>query len=309
MLSIIASEEEGTFSVMIGWIFLRMKRYPLTTYFILAYAISWIIVLPLVASVQGFTEIPVPFALHYLNDYGPLLAAIITVGITGGADDLRQFFRRMVRWRVGLVWVLVAAFSPLAVFGIAAGIVVFGMEEAPSDLSLLGQLPYLPYLGLGGWIFWILTVGLGEEAGWRGYALPELQHNMSALSATLVVTLFWVFWHLPRFFYFEGFVDQGFSALPLFALQLLLMAILLTWLYNSSRGSILMAALFHSGFNFFLASPAVAGYMTIVIRELLIVWVIAVILVFKPAHLSLKRKHTLPSVTSSRYVAPTRGSS
>jgi hypothetical protein len=116
---------------------------------------------------------------------------------------------------------------------------------------------------------------------------------MSAISASLIVTFFWVLWHLPRFFYFDGFLDQGFSALPLFALQQLLLSILLTWLYNSSRGSILAAALFHSSFAFFLTSPADIGEMTIVIRGLLIVWVIAVIVAFKPTNLSTKGKHTM----------------
>ena len=278
---------------MIRQISLWIKAHPLITYFTLAYAISWIIVLPLVASVQGFIDIPVPFALHYVNDYGPLLAAIVTTRITDGAKGPRELFRQMIRWRVGFLWVVVAAFSPLVVFGIAAVIVVLAMGETPPDLSLLGELPYLPSLGLGGWIFWMLTVGLGEESGWRGYALPKLQANMSALSATLIVTLFWVGWHLPRFFYFDGFLDQGFSVLPLFALQQSAMAILLTWLYNSGRGSILAAALFHSGFNFFLPSPADAGDMTIVIRGLLLVWAIVVIVVFKPANLSRKGKHVL----------------
>jgi uncharacterized protein len=278
---------------MIRWITPWVKAHPLVAYFALAYAISWIIVFPLVAYAQGFIDVPVPFTLHYLNDFGPLLAAIIVTRIADGAEGLRELFRGMIRWRGSLLWILVAAFSPLVTFGIAAAIVVFAMRETPPDLGLLGELPYLPYLGLGGWIFWLLTVGLGEESGWRGYALPKLQASMSALSATLIVTLFWVGWHLPRFFYFDAFLDQGFSVLPLFALQQLLLAILLTWLYNSGRGSILAAALFHSGFNFFLASPADAGEMTIVIRELLIVWVIGVIVVFKPASLSSKEKHAL----------------
>lgn len=270
-----------------------IKAHPLVAYFALAYAISWIIVLPLVAYAQGFIDVPVPFTLHYLNDLAPVLAAIIVTRIADGAEGLRDLLRRMIRWRGSLLWVLVAAFSPLVAFGIAAAIVVFAMEETPPDLGLLGELPYLPYLGLGGWIFWLLTVGLGEESGWRGYALPKLQASMSAISASLIVTLWWVLWHLPRFFYFDGFLDQGFSALPLFAQQLLLLSILLTWLYNSGRGSILAAALFHSGFNFFLVSPAVVGEMTLVNRGLLIVWVIAVIVAFKPTNLSAKGKHTM----------------
>ena len=278
---------------MFGRISLWVIAHPLIAYFGLAYAISWIIVLPLVAYAQGFLEVPIPFALHYLNDYAPLLAAIIVTGIASGTDGIRELFRRMIRLNVGFAWVLVAAFSPLVLFGITAGITVFAMGGAPPDLGLLGELPYLPYLGLSGWIFWLLTVGLGEESGWRGYALPKLQADMSAISATLIVTLFWVLWHLPRFFYFDGFLDQGFSVLPLFALQQLLLAILLTWLYNSGRGSILAAALFHSGFNFFLASPADVGEMAVVIRGLLIVWVIAVIVAFKPTNLSAKGRHTV----------------
>ncbi|MCA1738799.1 MAG: hypothetical protein LC740_08240, partial [Actinobacteria bacterium] len=65
-----------------------------------------------------------------LNDYAPLLAAIITMGIANGAEGLRELFQRMIKWRVGLGWLLVAAFSPLALFGITAGIVVFGLQQA-----------------------------------------------------------------------------------------------------------------------------------------------------------------------------------
>ncbi len=110
---------------MTGRVSSWVKEHPLITYFVLAYAISWIIVAPLIASAQGLIDVPVPFALHYLNDYGPLLAAIITAGIANGTEGLRDLFRRMARWRVGLSWVLIAAFSPLALFGIAAGIYLF----------------------------------------------------------------------------------------------------------------------------------------------------------------------------------------
>jgi CAAX protease family protein len=196
---------------------LWVKEHQLITYFVLAYAISWIIVAPLVASAQGFIDVPVPFALHYLNDYGPLLAALITAGVANGTDGLRGLFQRMIKWRVGLGWgLLVAAFSPLALYGIAVGIVV-GLGDPPPDLSRLGTITYLPYLGLAGWIFWILTAGIGEESGWRGFALPKLQRHMSALSATLIVTLFWVGWHLPRFFYYGAYMELGFSVLPVAA--------------------------------------------------------------------------------------------
>ena len=278
---------------MVGRASLWVKEHPIITYFILAYAISWIIVAPLVASAQGFIDVSVPFALHYLNDYAPLSAAIITAAIANGTDGLRELFQRITKWRVGLGWVLVAAFSPLALFGIATGIVVVGMGDEPPDLSLLGTITYLPYLGWGGWIFWILTAGIGEESGWRGYALPKLQGHMSALSATLIVTLLWVGWHLPRFFYYGNYMILGFSVLPLAAHGFLALAIVLTWLYNSTRGSILMAALFHGGYNFWDASPADTGFIYDTINALLIIWAVALVVVFRPANLSHKGKQVL----------------
>lgn len=272
---------------------LWVKEHQLIAFFVLAYAISWTIVAPLVASAQGLIDVPVPFALHYLNDYAPLLAALITTGIADGTDGLRELFQRIIKWRVGLGWVLVAAFSPLALFAIAAGVVVVGLGDAPPDLSLLGTITFMPYLGLAGWVFWILTAGFGEESGWRGYALPKLQSHMSALSATLIVTFFWVGWHLPRFFYYGAYMTLGFSVLPLAAHGFLALAIVLTWLYNSTRGSILMAALFHGGYNFWLASPAAGGFITSTIDALFIIWAVAVVVVFGSANLSSKEKHTL----------------
>jgi uncharacterized protein len=206
-----------------------VKKHPLITSFSLAYAISRAIVAPLIASAQGFTDVPVPFALHYLNDYGPLLAALITAGIVNGSEGLRDLFGRIVKWRVGLGWVLVAAFSPLAVYGIAVGVVVGLLGDPPQDLSRLGTIIYLPFLGWAGWVFWILTAGIGEESGWREYALPKLQSHMSALSATLIVTLFWVGWHLPRFFYYGAYMELGFSVLPLAAHGFLALSIVLAW--------------------------------------------------------------------------------
>jgi hypothetical protein len=133
----------------------------------------------------------------------------------------------------------------------------------------------------------------GVESGWRGFALPKLQRHMSALSAALIVTLFWVGWHLPRFFYYGAYMELGFSVLPVAAYGFLALAIVLTWLYNSTRGSILMAALFHAGYSFWAASGAAGGLVTSTIDALLIIWAVVVVLVFGPANLFRKEKQML----------------
>jgi CAAX protease family protein len=116
---------------------------------------------------------------------------------------------------------------------------------------------------------------------------------MSALSATLIVTLLWVGWHLPRFFYYGAYMELGFSVLPLAAHGFLALAIVLTWLYNSTRGSILMVALFHGSYNFWATSGGAGGSITSTIDALFIIWAVVLVLVAGPASLSREGKHVL----------------
>src|SRR3989304_3063012 len=87
-----------------------LKRHPLASYFILTMTFSWLIELPLVAVVQGWTDLPIPFAIHYLGAFGPMLAAIIVTWAAGGRAGLRELFSRVFKWRGGLggggVWVV-----------------------------------------------------------------------------------------------------------------------------------------------------------------------------------------------------------
>ncbi len=78
-----------------------LKRYRLVAFFVLAYAISWAIELPLAASKQGLISFPMPFALHYLAAFGPLLSALVVTGLTQGREGLRALFAGLFKWRVG----------------------------------------------------------------------------------------------------------------------------------------------------------------------------------------------------------------
>ena len=271
-----------------------IKKHPLITYFVLTYAISWAFELPLAAVKQGWVQFPIPFAFHYLASFGPMLAALVVTGIAQGGRGIRQLFGGLFRWRVGRGWILFSVFSPLALFAVAALVMHATGGEWP-NLSLLGQVDYLPYLGIGGAvILWLLTYGLGEEVGWRGFALPRLQKNHSALAASLILSLPWALWHLPAFFYEDTYMAMGLVAgLPMLLLSVMAAAILFTWLYNSTRGSLPIVVVFHALFDLLSVSKAGGGSTAMIMSAVPMIWAVLVVILYKPANLSRSERHTL----------------
>jgi len=267
---------EDAMTSMTNWI----KKHPLLAFFVLAYALSWMVEIPLALEAQGMIQAGIPFSLHYLAAYGPMLSALIVTGLIGGIRGLRELLSRMAKWKVNPGWWLVAV-APLGLYlVVAAGLWL--IQGIPMSLAAMGQVDFLPALGLAALPMWILTFGIGEETGWRGFALPRLQEGRSALRATIILWAFWALWHLPLFFY-----SYDVSILPGFLIGLLAGAIVFTWLYNSSAGSILMTALWHGTFNFTTACVSCkTGLSAAVISTLVMVWAVVVVLYYKPASLS-----------------------
>ena len=251
----------------------------LVAYFALAYAFSWSIGIALALAAQGLIAPILPQWFHYLIAYGPLLSAVIVTGATEGQAGLQDLWARVTRWRVAPVWWLVAV-SPL-VIGLAVVLAVNLLTDDPIALAQLGEVHFLPPLGIGALLLWIVTFGIGEEAGWRGYALPRLQRTHNALYATIILTFFWACWHLPQFFYlFDPSIAPGW-ALGLFA-----GALVFTWLFNSTGGSVLVVAVGHGCFNFVSASNAGNGVLAAVISTVVMVWAVVVAFLYRPKHLS-----------------------
>lgn len=264
-----------------------IKNHPLVFYFILTYLISWTIFILLALRKHGIIQLAIPYPIYYGAAYGPFFSAIIVTALIKGTKGLKELFGRMFRWRVHIVWWLVAL-SPLVLYLLASVIIYFIQGEWIS-LRLLGQVEFVPDLGIGALLLWLLTYGLGEETGWRGFALPRLQKNRSALQATFILWVFWALWHLPAFFLvYDPKIAFGFF-IGVFA-----GAIVFTWLYNSSGGSLLMVIIWHGLFNFTTASKASkAGFLSALISTLVIVWAIMVVIWFKPASLSHRTKQII----------------
>jgi hypothetical protein len=198
-----------------------VKRYPLTTFFILAYALSWWFV---------------PLAGGLLS-HGPMLAAILVLAFSEGKAGLKELLSQATHWRVGWIWYLIA---PGIVIAYTAGGVIL-------NLLLGAQLsPSYEPLGLVDLLVWaiicLLLLGLWEEPGWTGYALPRLHAGRSLLLASLILAVFRNIWHVPLFL--GG--DIPWSDIVLnFTAQ-----IFVSWLYYRTQRSLLMAMLLHFSSNF-----------------------------------------------------------
>jgi membrane protease YdiL (CAAX protease family) len=220
------------------------------------HALSWSVFIPIALSANGLIPVQIPLKYHYLGSFGPMVAAFIVIALTRGSQGIRYLLAGIGKWRVEARYYAFAILAPVALF-ILAILLNRLVTGAWPDLSLLGEADYLPYLGplavLG---LWLLTYGLGEETGWRGYALPRLQRTRPATSATLILAILWAGWHVPALFYRDTYIELGLLAFPMLLVSLIFAAMVFTWLYNSTQGSILLVILFHAVFNWLSVSEA-----------------------------------------------------
>lgn len=267
------------------------RQHALGAYFALAYALTWACELPLAAVQQGWVQYSIPFAIHYLGAFGPMLAALIITGITHGRQGIRELLAGLFKWHVGMRWIFFSLGAPILMFALA-GLVLYATQGMWPDLALLGEVDYLPDLGIAGaFLLWLLTWGMGEEIGWRGFALPRLQRQHNALKATLILGMFHAFWHLPAFFYKDTYMAMGLvTGIPILVVSILAAAIVFTWIYNSTRGSLLMVVLFHALFDLLSVSQAGGSSAPAVMSAVVWILAIAIVIVFKPANLSRTAK-------------------
>ena len=257
-----------------------IRKHPLTAYIVLAYAISWLLVSPLVASAWGFLPFRPAPAWHALGALGPLAAALIVTAMVGGTKGLHHFGAHLTRWRIGPGWWFLA-FSPLFLFALSAVALRLTTGHWPG----FGHIWHDPALVLS-WGTGIVY-GFGEEPGWRGFALPRLQERHNALAATLLLAVIWIGWHAPYFAYRYAF---GVSQLVGFVIGIVAGAVWLTCLYNGSGGSVLMAIVYHTTLNAVYQSDVTAPAILAIMTTAIIAGALLIVIIFGPARLTPHRR-------------------
>jgi membrane protease YdiL (CAAX protease family) len=201
-------------------------HYPLTTFFTLAYACSWLVFLPMIL-------LHAPIQLTILASFGPTVAALITHRLATG--NYRAFRLYSTGPRTLFASVIGYALVVLA-YVVLPGVVTADARKLNwSILTSVGVYNYSTLLG----------GPLGEEPGWRGYALPRLEARVGPVGASVVIALLWAGWHLPLF------LVPGWTSSPLwmYVLTLTGLCLIMTFGTNLGRFGVVTAITMHAAFN------------------------------------------------------------
>lgn len=220
-----------------------LKRHSLICGLALMFALTWLIDL----GNAGILPYRAPFAIAIWMGWGLSIAALLMTGLTDGRHAVIALLKRFLLWRVNWKWYLVAFLMYPIIFSCAV-ILNALWTRTPIDFSqvmahkIFGASAELLVFIVPFFIF--DAIANGEELAWRGYVLPRLQAQHSALIASLILGVIWGLWHLPRYLAPDSHGPFGW-----YMVKAVVDAILYTWLYNNTRGSLLLVTIMHAAGN------------------------------------------------------------
>lgn len=240
---------------------------------IVFFVLAWAWWLPLALS--GAVVVAGALPTHLPGLLAPAIAAFIAAALFDGRTGVKDLIRRIVLFRFPLRgWI--AALAPVGFLAVGATIQRV-MDGAWPDFAGLGLYSGIPAYG----VFAVLAIafvanGLGEETGWRGYALPRLQARFGPRLGTFLLYPLWALWHLPTFWFVASFIDMDFFTLVVgWGLGILAGTLVLANVAHLANGSVAAAAIWHISYN---AASANLGSTTRVVATILVmVWAVRLI--------------------------------
>lgn len=238
-----------------------IQRYPLISFFILAYVITWTMQLTAIflAAQNGMKlsnetnflyfgallkmQLPPEQVLTYAIftlGAGPLFSAIIVSWLLEGREGLARLWQQSTKWKIDLKWYLVAFGLPLLLSGASLGI---GLLSSAGKLDYSPKLPLVNFLPF--FLYMVVFTGITEEPGWRGFALPRLQSRYNAEQSSWILGVLWGVWHFPFIIYYNYQLGAAPLVGSLLGLTLGIVGwtIVNTWLYNNTQSVWLMILL------------------------------------------------------------------
>ena len=204
-----------------------IQRYQLAIFFVLTFGCFWL------ATPLAATSVALP---GLVASFAPAIIAFLLTAICSGRPGVNALAGKIKVWRVGLCW-----------YGAAIGIPYIVSTLIYSVILLLGASPTLQFGAILAYIPVIYILAAGEEYGWRGYVLPQLLQRMPPLIVAGILGVIHATYHLPLWAA-PGFPTPAYSLLS-FMVSSLAFGVIWTWIYQNTRGSVLLAALFHGSIN------------------------------------------------------------
>jgi len=219
-----------------------LRRYSLSVGILLMFLFTW----PIDLANSGVLSFQVPFIIYIFLGWGFIFASLFMTGVTLGKEAGITLLKRFRIWRVSWKWYLVILLVPtIQIISIILNSLI---SKTSIDFSsvfayqIFGPTANLPLLVIP--FLFFDAIANGEEMGWRGYVLPRLQAKYNALISSLILGAIWGIWHFPKFL-----APGNTSSFWLFMVKIIVEAVLYTWLYNNTNGSLLLVVLFHASGN------------------------------------------------------------
>ncbi len=220
------------------------RQYPVASFFVLTFILSYFGGVIAAIILQMLLPESLKDSADVVAKFGPTFAGIIMAGVVAGKVGVKKLFDALLDFRIHPGWYGYALVLPfiimilsLAIFQWNGGTLETGQWNTAALNSLLLLIPLKIFLG----------GGLGEELGWRGFALPQLQKRMSAFRASLLIWVVWTVWHFPAFFLASS--RDGEMPIWMFTIFVFAVTILFTWAYNMTNGNLLIPVVFHGTAN------------------------------------------------------------
>ena len=258
-----------------------MKKHVGFIFVLLTYILTWSVEIPMALTKHGYATIHISKGLQTICTLSPGIVAIILTAMYFGKNSLKSLFKSIVKWRVKFKWYIIIIILGIALCGLS--LLIFNWI---SGQSIKPDQPY-------NFIFYFILIlplsAFWEEIGWRGFLLPDLQEKYTAIKSSLIIGFVWGLWHLPIYFAINPYGDKTIIFFIIMFIGCFALSIIATYIYNSTKGSLLACILFHNAIN----TSAAYFFGNIKGEELrpLIIWIL--LLIVSAVIIFLKTKGSL----------------
>ena len=253
-----------------------MKKHAGFLFVLLTYILTWSVEMPAALSKHGYAALNISKALQIICTLSPGTVAIILTAIYFGKNSLKGLFKAIVKWRVKFRWYIIIIILGIALCGLS--LLIFNWITGPS-IKLESPFNFVFYF-----ILILPLSAFWEEIGWRGFLLPVLQEKYTAIKSSIIIGFVWSLWHLPIYLAINPYGDKTVIFFFMMCIGCFALSFIATYLYNATKGSLLICILFHNAIN----TSAAYFFGNIKGEELrpLLIWILllivsAVIIFFK----------------------------